>query len=522
MSETANNPYILLALFEDDEVQAFADLLKTKGHETRHVSDGARAMDMILKDPPTLIVVDTLLPVVNGERLFQTLKDNPHTKNIPFLFISYKQAEIKGFRGGTDIFIIRPFQWEEVYGYIKQALHFSIKEGAKFEEKHIQGNLSHMPLVDILQVLDFNKKEGTVTITHGKEKAVIYVKGGQVCNVTLGKCEGEKAVYRIFTWNEGSFVFEPVKVTMLKKIDIPTGNLLMEGMRQLDELEKSSKIFPADSDVLRAKVDTSALPKGLKPIIYEVLLVLGTHSRVKDIVDKCKVPDLEVYQTIQNLIERKILEKTDEVIDESKVVEEFIAPGDALKIKDKVIAYGSDRMSVSHGYIFVISTSTDLSRNLMRASVDISGFHPKYDLLDDTNLDEYAMGETGHIRLYGELDMIFFALAPMAGLWPLQKSFLSHLTGVLVLWDERGEATLEDIQSIKNLIALKKDVIVRHVYCGGGELDDNSKARYAKAFDLSPSDSIDIFSSISKNGVVDMFKSFFNEMAVGTQRAEGS
>ena len=522
MPNSSEKPYILLALFEEEEVEAFSTLLKAKGHETRHVSDGAMAMDMVLKDPPTLIIVDTLLPVVNGERLFQTLKGNPNTKNIPFLFMSYKQAEIKGFRGGTDIFIIRPFQWEEVYGYIKHALHYSSKEGAKFEEKHIQGNLSHMPLVDILQVLDFNKKEGTVTITHGKEKAVIYVKGGQVYNVTLGKCDGEKAIYRVFTWIEGSFVFEPVTVTTPQRIEIPTGNLLMEGMRQIDEFEKSKKLFPADNDVLRAKVDTSALPKGLKPIIYEILLILGTHSRVKDIIDRCKAPDLEVYQTIQNLIERRILEKTDEVIEENAKVEDFISPGHAVKIKEKVVTRGSDMMAVSHGCIFVISTSADLSKNLMKASVDIPGFHSRYDLMVDDDIAEYVMGEIGHIRLYGDLDMVLFTLPPMADLWPLQRSFLSHLTGVLVLWDERGEDALEDIQSIKKLIASEKEVLFRHIYCGGGELDDNSKAKYAKLLDLAPDDKIDIFNGVARGSASTIFRSFFDDMVTAGHPQEGA
>lgn len=520
----SDKPYILLALFEEEEVEAFTKFLEGKGHEVRHVNDGARAMDMVLKDPPGLIIVDVLLPVVNGERLFNTLKSNPNTKSIPFLFISYKQAEIKGFRGGTDIFIIRPFQWEEVYGYIKQALHLSSKDGAKFEAKHIQGNLSHMPLVDILQVLDFNKKEGTVTITHDKEKAIIYVKDGQVYNVTLGKCEGEKAIYRIFTWAEGSFVFEPVKVTVLQKIQVPTGNLLMEGMRQIDEFEKSKQLFPEDNAVLRAKVDTTALPKGLKPVIYEILLILATHSRVKDIVDNAGVPDLEAYQTLQNLIERKIIEKTDEVIDDSAKMEEFISPGHAVKIKEKVITRGHEMMAVSYGRIVVVSTSPDLSKNLMRGSVDIPGFQSDYDLSDDSNVSEYVMGEIGHIRLYGELDMVLFTVPPIAALWSLQRSFLSHLAGVIVLWDERGEDALEEVKAIKALIASKKNVLFRHIYCGGGDLDDNAIAKYDKLLGLNPEDKIETFNGgMAKGQSAAIFKSFFDDIVeIDYSAAEGA
>ena len=186
----AGRNIVLLALKEKEERDKFVKFLDGKGFDSLSVGDGAKAIEIALKEAVSLIVVDLTLPVISGERLFQILKNNPKSSKIPFIFLSDTQVEIRGFRVGTDVLLMKPFKWEEMYGHIKRVE--LIKGDDSEGGKDIQGKLSQMSLVDILQILHFNKKEGELFITSGALAAIVYIKDGNIYNASLGEVEREK------------------------------------------------------------------------------------------------------------------------------------------------------------------------------------------------------------------------------------------------------------------------------------------------------------------------------------------
>ena len=66
----------------------------------------------------------------------------------------------------------------------------------------------------------------------------IYFFEGNVRHARLGDTHGEEAFYRLVTWAEGSFAFEPGSRKLEETIFRATMGLLMEGMRRQDELRK--------------------------------------------------------------------------------------------------------------------------------------------------------------------------------------------------------------------------------------------------------------------------------------------
>jgi DNA-binding response OmpR family regulator len=104
----------LIALIDEEESRTFSEYLKGMGFESLLASDGAAALELAIQEVPAIIVVDTALPVISGQKLFQILRNNPHTSRIPFLFISGRVADIKGFRTGSDIFLSRPLNLEDL------------------------------------------------------------------------------------------------------------------------------------------------------------------------------------------------------------------------------------------------------------------------------------------------------------------------------------------------------------------------------------------------------------------------
>ncbi len=113
---------ILLALKDEEDIRALTEHLGSSTFELPVARDGASAIEAAVNDPPSLIVADIELPVVDGVRVFNILRRSRHTSKVPFLFISDTAADLKGFRAETDTFLTRPFNPEEASGRIRQVL----------------------------------------------------------------------------------------------------------------------------------------------------------------------------------------------------------------------------------------------------------------------------------------------------------------------------------------------------------------------------------------------------------------
>lgn len=82
---------ILLA-DDDRTILRIASLaLKARGHEVSCASDGAQALAMAEAEPPELILLDGLMPVMDGMEAFRRLRAGPKTKDVPVIFLSAQQ-----------------------------------------------------------------------------------------------------------------------------------------------------------------------------------------------------------------------------------------------------------------------------------------------------------------------------------------------------------------------------------------------------------------------------------------------
>src|SRR3990170_1645310 len=276
-----NGKKILIASGYKDKLATFAGYIKDKGFDTLTAMDGAAVLEIALNERPRVVVIDIVLPVIDGERVFQILHNNPHTAEIPFIFIGHEAKDIKGFRRGVDFLFLQPVKVEEIFRRINDV--FAAAKGEvkdQMGDKEIEGRLSHISLGDLLQILHLNRKEGVLNISYGDKEGLIYIKEGAVYNAVIGDMEKEKALFRLLALHDGKFEFSPKPIDVSRKIQSSAGNLLMEGMRQYDEWNKAKEQLPKPDSQMKLKVDISTLPKGLKPIIYEVLFLIDFYPLV--------------------------------------------------------------------------------------------------------------------------------------------------------------------------------------------------------------------------------------------------
>jgi len=117
----------LVLVVEDSlpQREMIATLLREVGFQVAVAADGVEAMAMFAKNPPELVVVDVVMPNMNGYELCRQLKNNEATKHIPIVMCSTKAEEFDrywGMRQGADAYISKPFQPQEMVGIVKELL----------------------------------------------------------------------------------------------------------------------------------------------------------------------------------------------------------------------------------------------------------------------------------------------------------------------------------------------------------------------------------------------------------------
>jgi twitching motility two-component system response regulator PilH len=112
----------------DDSVtlrEMIADLLKGRGLNVTVASDGVEALEQIKANRPDLVVLDIVMPRMNGYEVCRRLKSDPKTQNLPVVMCSSKSEEFDrywGMKQGADAYIAKPFHPQELVGTIKQLL----------------------------------------------------------------------------------------------------------------------------------------------------------------------------------------------------------------------------------------------------------------------------------------------------------------------------------------------------------------------------------------------------------------
>ena len=98
-------------------LRVLSKILSEQGHLVRGLSNGAMALTAAVSEPPDLILLDILMPDMDGYEVCRRLKANEQTRDIPVIFISALDEvldKVKAFAAGGVDYITKPFQVEEV------------------------------------------------------------------------------------------------------------------------------------------------------------------------------------------------------------------------------------------------------------------------------------------------------------------------------------------------------------------------------------------------------------------------
>ena len=116
---------ILVVDDEPEAVELVEFNLKSAGYDVLTAADGAEALKKAHATPPSLIVLDLMLPEVDGLEVCKMLRRDPATAGIPIIMLTAKAAEIDRILGlelGADDYITKPFSPRELVLRVKKLL----------------------------------------------------------------------------------------------------------------------------------------------------------------------------------------------------------------------------------------------------------------------------------------------------------------------------------------------------------------------------------------------------------------
>jgi len=129
MTEEASQFHILIVDDTLQNIQVLGTILREQGYQLNVAQDGVQALKQVAKLIPDLILLDIMMPKMDGFETCKRLKDHPQTRDIPIIFLTAKVETddlIKGFELGAVDYITKPFQSAELLKRVQTHLELAL------------------------------------------------------------------------------------------------------------------------------------------------------------------------------------------------------------------------------------------------------------------------------------------------------------------------------------------------------------------------------------------------------------
>ena len=133
--------YTILLIEDDKEIiDTLSELLKLEDYNVITAPDGRKGIASAIRNVPDLIICDIMMPEIDGYEVLKTLRQQPSTFSIPFLFLTAKVEKTdqrQGMTLGADDYIMKPYEEEDILNAIESRLKKN-REIKKFYNKKME------------------------------------------------------------------------------------------------------------------------------------------------------------------------------------------------------------------------------------------------------------------------------------------------------------------------------------------------------------------------------------------------
>jgi DNA-binding response OmpR family regulator len=96
--------------------------LSDAGYLIEQAANGKEALEAVRKNKPDLIILDVMMPEMNGFDVAAVLKNDPQTMDIPIIVLSVVQDKARGYRIGVDRYLTKPINTTELFAEVGSLL----------------------------------------------------------------------------------------------------------------------------------------------------------------------------------------------------------------------------------------------------------------------------------------------------------------------------------------------------------------------------------------------------------------
>jgi len=230
-------------------VKRITETLKKEGFEVLHHPVASYALTMIEWNPPDMILCATELREMGAFEIVSMLRNDPKTANIPLMALgnSVEKGPLEAYRAGCDDYIDRRRNPADIaahiHAFLRSSRHgFQPTEMLSTADTSLSGNLAHLDLPGIIQMLDQGRQTGALHVNAGEIDAVMFFQDGEIHHAECGKLIGEAAVIQIIKdcqgTGMGSYKLVTGTVVNQRTVQRRATDLLLDALREFDEAQR--------------------------------------------------------------------------------------------------------------------------------------------------------------------------------------------------------------------------------------------------------------------------------------------
>ena len=282
---------ILVVDDNQDNVEIVSIRLRSRGYEIREAGDGARALEMVHEQPPDLILLDVMLPDIDGYEISRRIKNDETLPFIPIILVTARdstQDKVAGLDAGADDYLTKPINFPELEARVRSMLRIKRLQD-ELEEKNRE--LQRLSISDGLTGL-FNHRHIHGLLDEEFERAR---RSGDPLTVAMFDLDRFKAINDTYGHQAGDRVLQQLAdilrrtardidrlgryggeefMVILPETDIENGAVFVERVRQ--EVARHSFVIGRDKSI------TMTISAGVATFPHELVGSPQTLVRLAD------------------------------------------------------------------------------------------------------------------------------------------------------------------------------------------------------------------------------------------------